>query len=866
MLPLLLVWRPFTATLLVLSLCLGATAAAREVLTWTQLPAVPDPLGFAGSYAGVSHGALLVAGGANFPDRAPWEGGTKVWHDRVFVLEPGAKAWREGGRLPRAAGYGLSITTTEGVVLVGGGDAERNFTEVWLARWADGATTFSPLPALPRPLAMMAGATVGRTIYVAGGLDRPEATQAQRVFLSLDLDRPGEGWRELEPWPGAERFLAVGAAQEGDFFLIGGARLQPGPDGKPQREWLRDAWRYSPATGWRRIADTPRPVVASPSPAQALGPTHLLVFGGDDGAAAARPPTEHPGFPRELWGYHTITDTWAQLGTLPFSLVTTSVAPWNGGWVIAGGEARPGVRSTEVWAGTARAPQPKLGWFNYATLTAYLAAVVGMGVWFSRRQKTTDDYFKGGGRIPWWAVGLSIYATMLSSITFMAVPAKAYATDWTFALANVSLLLLAPIVIKFYLPFFRNLQVTSAYEYLERRFNVAVRLYASAAFVLFHCGRMAIVIYLPSIALAAACGLDVNLCILLIGTLCVVYTTFGGIEAVVWTDAVQAVVLLGAAVLSLGLIVSHVDGGWAGLWAEATAHDKLRLFDLRWDATAATVWVILLGNIFSNLGPYTADQTVVQRYVTTRSTQQAARAIWTNAWLAIPSTALFFAIGTALFVFYRQHPQSLEPTLSTDAVFPVFLSQYMPPGVAGLVIAGVFAAAQSTVSSSLNSVVAALVTDFIRRFRHDIPDTTCLRIARWLSVGIGLLGTGLALLLAAVDVRSLWDAYIGLLGILASGLAGLFALGIFSRRAHGAGALIGAVVSAVVLWFVQRHTPVHFFLYGLIGFATCVIVGGLASMLWPVRERRDLAGLTWRTVLAPAAGTTIRPHASSQVE
>jgi SSS family transporter len=472
--------------------------------------------------------------------------------------------------------------------------------------------------------------------------------------------------------------------------------------------------------------------------------------------------------------------------------------------------------------------------------------MVGMGFWFAGRQKNTNDYFRAGRRVPWWAVSLSIYATMLSSITFMAVPAKAFATDWTFALANLAPLLLVPIIIRYYLPFFRRLDVTSAYEYLEHRFNLAVRLYASAAFVLFQCGRMAIVIFLPSLALAASMGLEVHLCILLIGALCVLYTTFGGMEAVIWTDVVQAIVLLGVAFLSLALVIMHLDGGLPALWAEASAHGKLRVFDWRWDATAAVVWVVLLGNVFSNLTPYTADQTVVQRYMAARDERQAGRALWTQAVLGVFSTVLFFSIGTALFAFYRQHPEQLEPALGTDAVFPLFIAQVLPAGIAGIAIAGIFAAAQSTVSSSLNSIVAALTTDFFRRFKPGVPDSACLRLARWLTVGVGVFGTGIALAMAEADIRSLWDAYLGLLGLLGSGLAGLFALGIFSTRANGAGALIGAVVSAAVLAYVQRHTSLHFFLYALVGVAVCVAAGWLASVAFPGASR-NLAGLTWRT-------------------
>ena len=819
---------------------------AREVLSWRELPALPDRLGFAGSYAGVSGGALIVAGGANFPAQPPWAGGTKVWHDAVFILEQTAGAWLRAGQLPEAAGYGLSVTTPEGVLLIGGSDARRHFSTTRLLRWDGGQPSFESLPSLPVPLAMMAGALVDRTVYIAGGLDRPDATTAQRLFLALDLNRVGDGWQQLGPWPGPERFLAVGGAQEGSFFLFGGVRLRAGPDAAPQREWLRDAWRYRPGDGWNRLADMPEPLAASPGPAPALGPSHLLLLGGDDGSLVATPPETHPGFPRRSWVYHPITDSWAESGELPFSLVTTPVVRWNSRIVVPGGETRPGVRSVSVWAADPVRAKPSFGWLNTTTLALYLGTVAGVGFWFMRRQKSTTDYFKGGGRIPWWVAGLSIFATMLSSITFMAIPAKAFATDWTFAIGNLAPLVLAPVVIAFYLPFFRQLNVTSAYEYLERRFSLAVRLYASASFILFQTGRMAVVIFLPALALSAAVGLDIHLCVLLIGVTCALYTAAGGIEAVVWTDAVQAIVLLGAALLSLILIAVRLDGSPATWWTDAAEHHKLRLVDWSWDLTTASVAVVVVGSLFSNLAPYTADQAVVQRYLTTNDARQAARAIRLNAWLTVPATILFFAIGTALFLFYRQHPQSLDPALGADAIFPLFIIQYLPPGVAGLVIAGIFAAAQSTASSSVNSVTTAIITDWLRRFRPHLSDRICLRLSQGLAVVLGLGGTGAALYLASADVRSLWDAYLGLLGLLGSGLAGLFILGIFSRRANGAGALAGAVASAFTLAYVQRETSLHFLLYGAVGVLTCVVVGWLASLVLPA-PTRDLRGLTRHT-------------------
>lgn len=355
--------RPFVLCCLAL-LGLAGSAPAQPAtamitpLVWKQLPALPDREGFAGSYAGVSGDALVVAGGANFPDKRPWEGGTKIWYDRVFVLEPAATAWRETGRLPMAGGYGVSVNTPEGVVLIGGGDAKRNFNEVWLTRWDGKTLRFTALPSLPKPLAMAAGAIVGRTIYVAGGLDRPDATQAQSAFFALDLDKLSAGWVALAPWPGPERLLATAGASGGAFYLFSGARLVADARGKTSREWLRDAYRYTPTSGWKRLADLPRVSVAAPSPAPEVN-GKLLVIGGDDGAQVAVTPTAHQGFPRDVLAYDPATNTWSRAGDVPFSLVTTTLTTWRGQIVVPGGEAKPGVRSPAAWTAEIRKPSSK---------------------------------------------------------------------------------------------------------------------------------------------------------------------------------------------------------------------------------------------------------------------------------------------------------------------------------------------------------------------------------------------------------------------------------------------------------------------------------------------------------------------------
>ncbi len=326
---------------------------AQTPLAWQSLPSVPDREGFAGSFSGVSGGALLVAGGANFPGKPPWEGGTKTWHDSVFILEPKAPAWRIAGRLPVPNGYGVSITTEQGVVLIGGGDARQNFSTVQLARWDGEKLAFETWPSLPRPLAMSAGALVGRVIFVAGGMERPDATRALAIMFTLDLDRLAAGWREMPPFPGPERFLATAATDGTAFFLFSGARLVADADGKPTREWLRDAWRYTGTSGWTRLADLPRAAVAPPSPAPHVN-GKFLILGGDDGTQVGGAPTLHKGFPRDVLAYDPARDRWSTAGEMPFSLVTTSTATWLGTVVVPGGETRPGIRSPAVWAAPAK--------------------------------------------------------------------------------------------------------------------------------------------------------------------------------------------------------------------------------------------------------------------------------------------------------------------------------------------------------------------------------------------------------------------------------------------------------------------------------------------------------------------------------
>jgi len=327
-----------------------AAVAADFTLRWSQLPALPDAEGFASPYGGISHGALIVAGGANITDDKWATPPIKQWYDPAFVLERPDGTWKSGFKLPRVCGYGVSVSVDDRLICIGGSDSKQHFADVFSLEWKDGALQTRKLPALPVPCANGCGALMGRTIYVAGGIETPMSTEALKTFWALNMDSLEAGWQKLEPWPGPARMLAVAGVREGSFYLFSGTDLHADAEGKPAREYLRDAYRFTPGEGWKRLADLPRAAVAAPSPALASD-SGLVVISGDDGMNTAfQPVKEHPGFPRNALLYAPESDTWSLLPETPLSRATVPVVTWKDRFVIPNGETRPRVRTPEVWS------------------------------------------------------------------------------------------------------------------------------------------------------------------------------------------------------------------------------------------------------------------------------------------------------------------------------------------------------------------------------------------------------------------------------------------------------------------------------------------------------------------------------------
>lgn len=341
------------------TICIGWNSGVMPVLTaaetehryrWKQLAPLPDPEGFASPIAGVSHGALVVAGGANFPDKKPWEGGTKQWHDRIFLLTKPDGNWIEAGRLSSPVAYGVSVSFKNRIITAGGSNATGHVATVFSLEHRRGKIVMNQLTPLPSAIANASGTRVGNTLYVAGGTASAEATSALATVFTLNLDRQEAGWKTAPVFPGAPRMLATAASDGRWFYWMGGVALSRGADGKPVRTYLRDAYRFRPETGWERLTDLPRPLAAGASPALNGARGSLWIAGGDDGSLVGTPQNRHPGFSTGSLRFNPTTGGWSEGLPIPASRVTLPLVEWRGMAVLVSGEMRPGVRSPQVWA------------------------------------------------------------------------------------------------------------------------------------------------------------------------------------------------------------------------------------------------------------------------------------------------------------------------------------------------------------------------------------------------------------------------------------------------------------------------------------------------------------------------------------
>jgi solute:Na+ symporter, SSS family len=439
----------------------------------------------------------------------------------------------------------------------------------------------------------------------------------------------------------------------------------------------------------------------------------------------------------------------------------------------------------------------------------YLVGIVLFGISFYKKGRTAADYSTGSGTIPAWVLGLSIFATFVSSISFLALPGIAFMSNWNAYVFSLSIPFAILMAIKFFVPLYRSVGSPSAYTYLEQRFGSWARIYVASFWILTQVMRVATILYLLALPMHVMLGWDMHIIILLTGSSVLIYSVFGGIRAVVWTDAVQAIVLISGALVTFGIIIISLPQGFTTYFEVASDYDKFSLGNFGINFTESTFWVVFIYGLFINMQNYGIDQNYIQRYISARNSREAVSSALGGGLLYIPVSLLFFMIGTGLFVYYQVHSDSLPPEFResgmADSVFPYFIVNVLPSGLTGLLIASIFAAGMSTVSTSLNSSATVILNDFYSRFKGRKEGS--VKVLYISSAIVSILGMIISLFM--IRVESALDIWWKLAGIFSGGMLGLFLLGFISRKTGNIAAAAGVITGLLVIIWMSL-SPVWF--------------------------------------------------------
>ncbi|MDB4584657.1 sodium:solute symporter [Draconibacterium sp.] len=434
------------------------------------------------------------------------------------------------------------------------------------------------------------------------------------------------------------------------------------------------------------------------------------------------------------------------------------------------------------------------------------------GASFYFRNKTSDQFTSGGGKLPAWVVGMSIFATFVSSISFLALPGKAYMSNWNALVFSFSIPVASILAIKFFVPLYRGLGSISAYNFLEVRFGPWARIYASICYLLTQLMRTGAILLLLALPLNALFGWNIKTIIIVTGIAVTAYSMLGGIQAVIWTDAIQAIILIVGALVCALILTFSMPEGPAQVFEIAAANHKFSLGSFGASLSESTFWVILIYSLFINVQNFGIDQNFVQRYMTTSSDKGAKSSTLFGSLLYLPVSLVFFYIGTALYSYYTAQPELLPAELQDpaagDKIFPYFIVNALPTGITGLLIAAIFAAGMSTVSTSLNSTATIVLSDYYKKyFNKNADEKSSMKVLYISSIIFGALGVTIAL--ALVGVESVLDAWWSLASIFSGGMLGLFLLAIMSKNVRNIDAAVGVIIGVIVIVWMSL-SPLYF--------------------------------------------------------
>lgn len=492
---------------------------------------------------------------------------------------------------------------------------------------------------------------------------------------------------------------------------------------------------------------------------------------------------------------------------------------------------------------------------DLAIIGIYLLSMVGVGIYFSRRNRNSEQFTTASGQIPGWALGLSFYATFLSAITFLGDPGKSFGSNWNPFVFSLSIPLAAFVASKLFVPFYRNGQAISAYSHLEQRFGAWARTYAMVCFIMTQLARMGTIFYGLALTINALSGIEMPLIILISGLVIIFYTVLGGMEAVIWTEVIQAILKTLGALMILKLILNQLD--ITEIWAIGQRDEKFSLGTFRPDFTTSSFWAILLYGFFINLTNFGVDQNYIQRYHTAKNTQDASKSIWLCVLYYVPVSFLFFFIGTSLYAFYDVNPgliselkqqvsaeknipiQTMQLVDYADRVLPYFMKTQIPKGLLGLLLAALLSAGMSTMSSGMNSSATVFLNDiYLRYIQKDLSPHKQLRVLHIATIVMGCLGIVFGI--SMIGVKSLLDVWWKLSGIFAGGMLGIFLLGFISKKVSNSAAKIAAFIGVIIIaWMSFKDNLPETFRSPFDGKMT-VVIGTLSIVISGILVQRIL--------------------------
>ena len=464
----------------------------------------------------------------------------------------------------------------------------------------------------------------------------------------------------------------------------------------------------------------------------------------------------------------------------------------------------------------------------------FTGGVVAFGCSFFKKKGTSEEFTSAGRSLPGWVVGMSIFATYVSSISYLGYPGKAFSGDWNAFVFSLSIPIASYFAARYFVPFYRSQDSISAYSFLENRFGPWARIYASSCYLLTQIARTGSILYLLALPMNVLLGWNIQTIIIVTSVAIVLYSMLGGMKAVIWTEAIQGIILIGGALVCMFILLFDMPEGPAQTFSIAMEDGKFSLGSFGSSLSESTFWVCLIYGVFTNLQNYGIDQSYVQRYHTAKNEKEAKFSALFGGYLFIPVSAVFFMIGTGLYAFYKVHPGVLPDGVGADYVFPFFIVNELPVGLTGLLIASIFAAGMSTIATSVTSSSTIILTDYYQRFRKHAGNRERMLVLKLSSVGVGV--AGILVAFAFMSVQSALDAWWALASIFSGGMLGLFLLGYISKKARNFDAVLGVVCGVIPVCWIVISPFVHANLAIVFGTLLIFLVGFLSANLFNKRR------------------------------